>query len=505
VTRSLYWALTVLAISHTIVGAAAFADDRPNVLFIFTDDQSHRTVSAYPQAYPWVETPSIDRLAASGVRFENAYIGTWCMPSRATLLTGLHQFAIESMRMEDEYPGSTYDPEVLHFWPEVFRKNGYVTGQIGKWHTGVDTGFGRDWDYQIVWNRPRYPETADNYYYNQPITYHGGKTEFLRRYATDQYTDWAIQFINGDGRDVDKPWYLWLNYTAAHSPFVPADRHLDEYPGIEVATPLDIFGPRPSKPRWAQNVDQWTRGGTDGTTPTHDGLSLTSWVRQYHQTVLALDEGVGRVIEALEATGQRDKTLIIFASDQGLAWGQHGFRDFKRAAYDATIRGPLIFSMPGNISRNAVVTAPVTGLDIVPTIFEFAGIDLPWNMHGNDLTSLLTNPRSDWPFAAMLVATGDKFGSETNVLPSGKAAMDRHGVVPWYVMLREGRYKYVRPLIEDLEELYDLESDPDELENLVARPEFAETVKRMRAATIAKLREDGARFVDDMPMVTSGK
>ena len=131
---------------------------------IYTDDQSHRTVGCYPGSYDWVRTPNIDQLARQGVRFNHAYIGSWCMPSRATLLTGLHQHGIESMRMEGTYPGSQYDPKLCRFWPSVFRANGYTTAQIGKWHTGVDAGFGRDWDFQVVWNRPRNPDNAPNYY-----------------------------------------------------------------------------------------------------------------------------------------------------------------------------------------------------------------------------------------------------------------------------------------------------------------------------------------------------
>ncbi len=135
--------------------AAHAAEDRPNILFIFTDDQSHRTVSCYKEAYPWVKTPNIDALAAQGVRFTHAYMGTWCMPSRATMLTGHHQFGVESMRMQGTYPGSIYDPEKCPFWPSIFRMHGYSTAQIGKWHTGVDSGYGRDWDHQIVWSRPK--------------------------------------------------------------------------------------------------------------------------------------------------------------------------------------------------------------------------------------------------------------------------------------------------------------------------------------------------------------
>jgi arylsulfatase A-like enzyme len=473
---------------------------RPNILFIYTDDQSHRTVSAYPEAYPWVRTPTIDRLAREGVRFRSAYIGTWCMPSRATLLTGHFQFGVESMRMEGQYPGSAYDPEKCPFWPRVFRQNGYFTAQIGKWHTGVDTGYGRDWDFQIVWNRPKYPETSQNYYHDQPITYQGGETKVLQRYSTDQYTDWAVDFIRGKGRDPSKPWYLWLCYGASHSPYTPAERHLSEYPGIDFDTPLDIFPPRPGKPAWAQKINQWQKG-PDGK-PMWQGRTLTSWVRQYHQVVSALDEGVKRLLDVLEETGQRGNTLIVFTSDQGLAFGQHGFRGTKIAAYDANIRSPLVISMPGRIPAGVVCDPPVAGADLVPTLFRFAGISLPWEMHGRDLSPLLDNPKAKWPHPVLLPATGQRFGSDTNVIPEGEEAF--HGQVPWYVLLREGRYKYVRPLVRDLEELYDLEADPEELDNLAVKPEHRQTLRRLRAAAIAELRRTRAGFVDRMPPVREG-
>jgi len=114
------------------------------------------------------------------------------MPSGATLLTGHHQFGVESMRMVGDYPGSDYDPAKCPFWPKVFRKHGYQTA-----HTGVDTGFGRDWDFQIVWNRPKHHQ---NYYYDQPITYHGGETRTMEKYSTEQYTDWAVRLSEREKR-----------------------------------------------------------------------------------------------------------------------------------------------------------------------------------------------------------------------------------------------------------------------------------------------------------------
>jgi arylsulfatase A-like enzyme len=476
---------------------AAATPDRPNILFIYTDDHSHRTLSCYPEAYPWVKTPNIDRLAKQGVRFAAAYNGAWCMPSRTAMLTGLQQHAVESMRMDGPYPGNVYDADKCKFWPAHFRRNGYVTAQIGKWHTGTDTGFGRDWDFQLVWNRPKYTETSTHYYYDQPITYHGGRTEVLKRYSTDQYTDWAVDFINGKGRDAAKPWYLWLCYGAVHGPYTPAQRHLDELNGIDFDTPKDIFAPRPGKPDWAQKIQMWEKDANGK--PVAEGRSLLSWVRQYHQGVFALDEAVGRLVETLEKSNQRKNTVIIFTSDQGLAFGQHGFRGIKVAPYDANIRSPLIFSQPGRIPEGKVCNTPVAGVDLPVTFYKFAGLTPPWPMHGHDLTPLIQNPAAHWPHTTMMVATGQKFGSDTDKVPAGEGAY--HGGVPWYVVIREKNLKYIRPLVHDLEELYDLDKDPEELDNLAIKPEHQATLKRLRAKAIAELQRTNAGFAKNLPPI----
>ena len=483
------------AIAGVAATTQAATPQRPNILFIYTDDHSYRTVSCYPEAYPWVRTPALDALAKKGIRFTTAYIGTWCMPSRASLLTGRYQFGVESMRMDGPYPGNVYDADKCPFWPKVARAQGYTTAQIGKWHTGTDTGFGRDWDFQLVWNRPKYTGTATHYYYDQPITYHGGKTETLKRYSTDQYTDWAAGFIKGTGRDQQKPWYLWLCYGAVHGPYTPADRHKQELSGIDFDTPKDIFPPRPGKPDWAQKIEHWEKDQNGK--PVANGRSLADWVRQYHQGVFALDEAVKRLMEVLEETGQRENTLVIFTSDQGLAFGQHGFRGTKIAAYDANVRSPLIISMPGRIPQGKVCTAPIAGVDLVPTMLNFMGVKQPWEMHGRDLAPLLKNPDAPWPHPVLLPATGQKFGSDTNTIPTGEAAF--HAGVPWYVMLREKRYKYVRPLIHDYEELYDMQADPDELTNLAMQPQHQKTLQRLRAAAIVELKRHKAGFADRMP------
>ena len=142
------------------------------------------------------------------------------------------------------------------------------------------------------------------------------------------------------------------------------------------------------------------------------GSTLNDWVRQYHQGVLALDEAVGRLIAALKSTGQYDNTLIVFTSDQGFAWGQHGFRS-KVAPYDATIRSPMILSMPKRFAGGKVCGSPVGGVDLAPTFFEMAGIDLPWKMHGRSLVPLLKSPETKWDRPLLVSFTGRKYGADT--------------------------------------------------------------------------------------------
>ncbi len=497
---------------------AAENADRPNILFIFTDDQSHRSVSCYPEAWDWVKTPNIDALASRGIRFANATIGTWCMASRLSLLTGHHPYGVESMRMVGTYPAATYDPEKCPFWPSVFRKNGYQTAQIGKWHTGIDNGFGRDWDYQLVWNRPAFPENAGAYYYDQIIQKNGAKGELVKGYSTDNYTNWALDYLRGQkGRKSEKPWYLWLCYSAVHGPFTPAERHLQSYPGTSVPVPDDIYPPRKGKPTYSAERNQWVAGPdgapimrsgefagrtVEGTKGIH-GDTLNDLVRQYHQGVLAIDEGVGKLITALKETGQYDNTLIVFAADQGMAWGQHGFQH-KLAPYDANTRGPLIVSMPSRFPEGKVCDTPVGGVDLVPTFFSTAGLDLPWNMHGNDLTPLLEKPETaQWEHSNLTVLTGATYGSDCNTVPPmEKDEIYQSDGIPWWISLRSKHFKYIRTLMPgEPEELYDLNSDPEELKNLATDPVFSKALNHFRGAAIAELRRTDCPFVDGLPPV----
>jgi arylsulfatase A-like enzyme len=501
----------LLFVSFCSLSGAAAAD-RPNILFIFSDDQNPRTIGCYPQSWPWVRTPNIDALAKSGIRFQHCYLGSWCMPSRANLLTGRYPHAIESMRMVGEYPGSTYDPEKCPFWPRVFRANGYQTAQIGKWHTGTDAGYGRDWDYQIVWNRPKNPKNAGNYYKEEIIEWNGVE-KTIPGYAPDNYTNWACDYIKGAGpegaiRDKAKPWFLWLCYGAIHGPSTPAPRHLGKYKDEPVDVPSDILPPRPEKPEYLNRSQSWhkdakgeIRAGKTGAAfgdEGSNGKTYAEWVRQVNECALALDEGVGRVMAALKDSGQLENTVVVFAADQGFGMGEHGFRA-KVAPYEATYNSPLIVSFAGQLPQGKVCVNPVCAGDLTVTFFSYAGLKQPWEMHGRDLTAMFKSPEQrEEPRVLFYENMGHAYGSATNPIPMDEELYESN-VARW-IAVRYGKYKYIRTLLAgEMEEIYDLESDPQELTNLALRSEHRNLLSDLRSKCLTELRRTGAPFVDALP------
>jgi len=477
--------------------AAPGKPDRPNILYIFTDDQSVRTVGCYPEAHRWVRTPNIDRLAREGVRFETCYTGAWCMPARATALTGKLPHGIESLRMAGPYPGSTYDPKQCPFWPAALRKGGYHTGFIGKWHTGADHGHGRDWDFSAVWDHTK-PKLYGGYYRKQKISFNGGPPRAVGGYSTDNYTSYAVGFIERRAKQA-RPWYLWLCYDAVHGPYTEAQRHRADYKDTPlVPVPKDIYPPRPTKPTYMRNYTRWKRDARGR--PAMGKRTLDQCVQQYNRAVRALDEGVGKVLEALRRTGQLDHTLVVFTSDQGFAWGQHGFA-WKYAPYDANLRAPLIVRLPGVVARGKVCRHPVGGQDLIPTFFAVAGLPLPWEMHGRDLGRLLKNPDAPWDHPVLMENTKWYYGRDTE-----REDRPGWGGVPWWVFLRQGRYKYIRTLVDDeIEELYDLEADPEELVNLALRPAHRKRLAEFRRRLIDELERTGAGMADKLPKVKTAE
>ncbi|MEZ5940536.1 MAG: sulfatase-like hydrolase/transferase [Planctomycetaceae bacterium] len=517
--RKVFTLLAVLLGLARCVAPAFSAEDksddakpkRPNILFIYADDQSYKTLGCYPESPDWVRTPNIDGLAQKGVRFQRCYLGAWCMPSRASILTGKLQHGVQTMRMEGTYPASTYDPEQCPFIPAQFRKQGYHTAQIGKWHTGIDTGYGRDWDYQMVWNRPGHPENAARYFYNQIVTNNGVDQE-IEGYSTDNYTKWADAYIRGENRDETKPWYLWLCYGAIHGPTTPADRHIGTFQGKSGNVPADIFGPRPEKPAYLNDTQAWDRGpngvpvmrnkvrAASNFDTIDAGKTYDAWVQQVNECMLAVDEGVGTLLKTLEETGQLENTLVVYVADQGYALGEHGFNQ-KVAPYDATIASPLIISFPPRFPQGKLCPHPVNAPDLTSFLCDVAEVDIPWETHARDISALVAEPeKTEWKSPMLFVHTARIYGSDTDIIPTNPEDLSPTSNTPWYVMLRDGKYKYVRTLVPgEMEEVYDLDADPEELVNLALRAEHKGRLRQLRQLAISELKRTKAGFIDKMP------
>jgi len=469
---------------------------QPNILFIFTDDQSHRTVSAYKDAQPWAKTPNIDKLADEGIRFKHAFAGAWCAPSRAMTLTGLFQHGIQGLDFSD-YPVIRQNKETFRMWPQAFRENGYTTGIIGKWHLASDYRHGEVWDHSIIWERLGGEKSGD-YYRNQKLRFDGGDFTPVGGHSTDNYTRYATDFIK---RDHEKPWMLWLCYDAVHAPFTPADRHdgiLEDVGPIPI--PEDIYPPRPTKPRYMQDYSMFYPG-PDGT-PVDERLKLPlpELVKKYHSGVLSLDEGVKALMTSLDETRQLENTIVVFTSDQGIAMGHHGM-EIKVAPYDDNIRVPYIIRLPDGMSAGSAIDAPVNVIDLIPTFFSYAGIDLPWEMHGDNLRPLLENPNKDWDRPILQLNFSRSFGPRTD---RGVTLVDAEKALPnqnvdWWIFLRHGNFKYIRTLVEnEIEELYNIEADPRELTNLALDPTHQEILSSMKKSMLVELRKKNAAFVDKM-------
>ncbi|MCG6191008.1 sulfatase-like hydrolase/transferase [Maribellus maritimus] len=480
-----------------LVNVSSFANAnskrKPNILYIFTDDQSIRTLSCYPEAHPWIRTPNIDKLAEKGVRFSTCYTGAKCVPSRGNALTGM---------LQHNYDKSTT------YWPVEFRKQGYYTGMIGKWHWNVPR-HKETWDWSAVYEH-YLPGNSHNYYWDQSLRINGDTLLKLEKYSTDAYTDMTLEFLKERAQEKDKPWYFWLCYGGVHGPHTPADRHIGSYENTpEVKNPKDIFAPRPDKPEHMVNLETFKKDPVTGK-PMKKNRTLDSWVKQYNEAVRSIDEGIGKIMTTLEETGQLENTIVVFSSDQGYAWGQHGY-NLKIAPYDANLLAPLIFVRPNDFPQNKVCNIPVNGTDIIATFHSLCNIQPSQKLDGRDLTELIYKPKADsWNNESMVqLYTGLIYGNDTIKSELEKAhktddwskfIVHRNTGTKAWMMLQTGKYKYVRYIYKDyIEELYDLENDPEELTNLAVKLEYKVRLRKMREQLLKEFRAKNCRFLDLLP------
>jgi N-acetylglucosamine-6-sulfatase len=453
-----------------------------NIVLIVADD--HRFDALSCAGHPFLKTPNLDALAKNGARVKNAFVTTsLCSPSRASILTGL--YAHRHGVIDNNNPL----PPGLAFFPQYLQAAGYETAFVGKWHMGSDSdapqpGFDRWVSFK---GQGTYWPNANG------LNVDGGRVE-QKGYITDELTDYAIEWLQQ--RSSEKPFLLYVAHKAVHTDFLPEENEKAKgkllLPGVEgrigfVAAPRHAgkfatepfvapetlaFTPRNfgDKPIWVQNRRN-SRHGVD--IPFGNRWDLAVIYRQYMETLLAVDESVGRIVEALRSKNMLESTLFIYMGDNGYAWGEHGMTD-KRSAYEESMRIPLIVHCPEAISAGTNLRQIVANIDIAPTVLEAAGLKPPEKMDGRSFLPLLIGKSIAWRDKLLY-----EYYWEWNF-----------PMTPTIHAIRTDRYKFIRPYgVWDIEELYDLQSDPLEIVNLAAKPEHQQRVKELKTQMFTMLRD----------------
>lgn len=448
--------LAAAALAGAGPGAAAAQqrDAAPrNVVFILSDDHRYDLMGFMESTPDFLETPNLDRMAAGGAHLRNAFVTTsLCSPSRASILTG--QYA-HHHRVVDN---GTLVPEGTVFFPQYLRERGYATAFIGKWHMGRSSDEPRPgFDHWVSFR-------GQGTYYDPVLNIDGERRE-VEGYTTDILTDHAIDWLRERrGEASDRPFFLFLSHKATHAEFEPAPRHRGRYADVALPRPesmADTESNYRDKPRWVRE-QRYSWHGVDYM--YHGAMDFESFYRSYAETLLALDESIGRVLDYLDESGLAESTLVIYMSDNGFLLGEHGLID-KRHAYEESIRVPLLAYSPGWIAPGSSIAQMVRNIDIAPTILELAGVPRPEGVDGRSvLPALRGEPMADdsellyeyyWEFA----------------FPH----------TPTVFALRGDRYKYIfYHGVWDINELYDLETDPRERHNLIEVPAQQDRIRRMR-------------------------
>jgi iduronate 2-sulfatase len=452
-------------IATTLLAAAvpAFAQQpsprRPNVLLIMSDDLNN-DLGTYGSRV--VKTPHIDRLAARGVRFDQAYNQyPLCNPSRASLLSGLRPDTIRIYELVT--PIRKARPDVVTL-PQMFQQNGYVAARVGKiYHYGNPGDIGTSGlDDPPSWNEVVNPRGIDKDEESQLTNFLPGRGlgSTLAFYASpaadEQHTDGkvATETIALLEKHKDRPFFIGAGFYRPHCPYIAPKKYFDMYPLDRIPAPefsRDELTQFPTAALWTIPPN-WDLGAD----------KQREAIRAYYASISFMDAQVGRLLDALDRLRLTDNTIVIFMSDHGYNLGNHG-QWMKQSLFERSARAPLIVAGPG-VSKKRPSPRTVEFLDLYPTLAELARVDAPAGLEGRSLVPLLRNPNAEWNRPAL-----------TQV---------RRGVAPdWFMgySLRNGKWRYTE--WDDGKqgtELYDEVSDPAELRNLAADPKHRTVVEQMQ-------------------------
>lgn len=480
--------------------------EQPNIIFIMTDDHAYQAVGAYGSEIN--STPNLDRIADQGIIFRNSFVcNSICAPSRAALLTGKHSHANGHLDNRHRFDSSQVT------FPKLLRAAGYQTALIGKWHLKSDpTGF----DY---WNIL----PGQGSYYN-PDFIEMGRRYRDTGYATTIITDLAIEWLQK--RDTSQPFCLMVHHKAPHRNWMPDTADLDLYDGTRFPVPENYFdsyegreaaaaqemsvikdmrmafdlkitgsagdsAPAHEKDyisyinnrltpeqrdAWLREYDSISRAFL-ADPPTGDSLAiykLNRYLTDYLRTIESVDRNTGRLLDYLESEGLLKNTLVVYTSDQGFYLGEHGWFD-KRFMYEESFRTPLMMRLPDNYPARGDITQLVQNIDFAPTFLDMAGIEPPEDIQGVSLVPLLKGSKPKrWR---------DALYYHYYEYPAEHAVKRHYGI-------RTDRYKLIHFYYDiDKWELYDLVTDPHEMNNLIDDPEYdaIEADLRQRLEGLRKL------------------
>ncbi|WP_017446930.1 sulfatase [Gayadomonas joobiniege] len=488
--------------------ATGFASERPNILFIMSDDHAYQAISAYGSDL--IETPNIDRIAKEGILFTRATVtNSICAPSRATILTGKHS------HMNGKIDNRTPFDDSQTTFPQIFQQNGYQTAMFGKLHFGNNPK-GVD-DFMIL--------PGQGEYINPDFITPQGRVN-KQGYVTDIITDETLNWLKYK-RNKTKPFMLAYLHKAPHRSWWPradkfAEFYQKEYPLPE--TLFDDYKTRGTAAKSAemtiseymlpskdvkvdpalfpfsyepyvdlkQNSRIYKRQYLDRATPKqkaeyakvlrqitsdylHNWPKMTArertiwkyqrYMQDYMATIASVDENIGRVLDYLEQAGLSDNTLVVYTSDQGFYLGEHGWYD-KRFAYQESMRTPLMMRWPAKIKSGQTSGELVQNLDFAQTFLDIAGIDAPTDMQGQSFKPLLTGNAHKWKRDGVYYHYYEY---------PGPHAVKRH-----YAIATK-RFKLIH-FYQDVDEweLYDLQQDPQELNNLYVNPAYQNKVKQLK-------------------------
>ena len=445
---------------------AAESPARPNIIFILIDDLRWDEVD-----YPFVKAPNIQRIAREGVRFKNAFVTTpLCSPSRACFLTG--QYA-HKHGITDNTDRSPRSHELVTF-PRLLHDAGYETAFIGKWHMGLDDSVRPGIDHWVsVKGQGRYLDPEFNV---------NGERKKIPGYFTDILNQFAVDFVK---QKHAKPFLLYVSHKAVHpdviqnadgslsdpsaGKFIPAERHKNLYDDAGIPHRSNYGRPPAGKPALLRPIPDLPRLGAQ--TGTDDET-----IRNRLRMLASVDEGLGEILNALEAQEQLDDTLIVFTSDEGYFYGEHGLSVERRLAYEESARIPLFMRWPRLIKAASAIEEITLGLDLAPTLLEIGGAAATKEMHGRSLFPLLRGEKVPWRDSLLI-----EYFSDT-VFPR----VAKMG----YQCVRTERWKLIHYVdLNGMDELYDLEADPFEMKNLIATPDARNSHEHLKAELARLLKE----------------